>query len=306
MAFHARILIAFLLSIHFSKIGAVQISVGTTSLDSPQDQCSNIQEFSCINDFCDPFAGNKCRNGGNPSQYCSPGLICALPQQYHCLENTITAEGKHSTPNATRGTPKHFSCLSVQSFDKPVVVWENDDCTGQSCFIPNNGNYETWEQGAQGNCVDIGVASSVETVPCLAAGQGTANYPSTGGFLRGEQVWVGGEYGMPVSFDESSACMAYNTAPEPESIPVNDTSPPLGDLSQQYLSGITDYGDPDIVDKREADLHKRANQFTTALRQGELSCYQCLSMVVFLGGYMFFNARSAIFLRRRLTMTHSL
>ena len=181
-------------------------------------------------------------------------------------------------PDASHGTPKHFSCLSVQNFDTPVVVWETATCTGKSCFIPSAGEYLTWQSGAQGNCVDIGVEVPVQTVPCLAAGQGSAAYPSGGGFPQGQNLEVGGDYGMPVAFDNSNTCTAYTNSPPPAAIPVNSTNPPIADIGQKYSSGQPDTSDPDIVDKRDIVLYKRANQYTAALREGKL----CVLFLLFL------------------------
>ena len=91
---------------------AIQIFAGTSKLGGSGDTCGNIQEFSCINDICDPDAGSadngRCRNGDDSGGTCAPSTQCSTPTPGHCLENTISAPGLHGMPSN-----KHFYCVNV-------------------------------------------------------------------------------------------------------------------------------------------------------------------------------------------------
>ena len=282
MSFYSTIPRALLLSLFLaSRVTAVLISAGTSTLSGTNDQCSDIQEFSCINDFCDQQAGTgatsggQCRNGDATSTPCTAGQYCGKPTAGHCLENTISESGLHAMPNSSQGTPKHFYCVSVTSFDKPVVLWENNDCTGQSCFVPNAGQFATWSRGAQGNCVEIDPVTPVNTTACIAAGQ-TSTFPPNGGFPSSVPEPVGGNYGLPAAWDNSNECNALVGSASPASIPVNNTLPPAIDASQRYQSNITADQGFDVSDlyKRHGVLAKRANPVTQALRDGTYSVLQ--------------------------------
>ena len=258
-----------------TTVPAVQISAGTSTLSGTNDKCSDIQEFSCINDICDQQAGSgstsggECRNGDASSTPCDAGAFCGKPTAGHCLENTISETGLHAMPNKSQGTPKHFYCVSVTSFDKPVVLWENDDCTGQSCFVPSTGQFTTWSRGAQGNCVEIDPVTPVNTTACISAGQ-KSTFPPNGGFPSSVPEPVGGDYGLPAAWDNSNECNALLGSSTPASIPTNDTLPPAIDASERYQSNITanqGFGINDLY-RRDGLLAKRANPVTQALRDG--------------------------------------
>lgn len=258
-----------------TSTSAVQISAGTSTLSGTNDQCSDIQEFSCVNDICDQQAGlgssigGNCRNGGASSTACTAGQFCGKPTAGHCLENTITESGLHAMPNKSKGTPKHFYCVSVSNLDKPVVLWENNDCTGKNCFIPSAGQFATWSRGAQGNCVEIDPVTPVNTTACIAAGQ-KSTFPPNGGFPSSVPQAVGGDYGLPAAWDNSNECNALLGSSTPASIPTNDTLPPAIDASERYQSNITDnqgFGLSNLY-RRDGILVKRANPVTQALRDG--------------------------------------
>lgn len=244
-----------------SLASAIQISAGTSTLGGAKDTCGGIQEFACINDICDPYAGpahnGRCRNGDG--SICDPGVLCNKPTAGHCIENTISAPGSHSMPANARkqGTDKHFTCVSVTEYDKPAVIFEKFDCTGKACFIPGNGQWKTWASGSQGNCVVIDSPDAVSVPPCLAAGQSGKYPPSGQGFPSDVNEWVGGIYGMPQAFVNTQVC---NTVPDnvwPAPIPKDQTSPPQGDINQQYRSNFPALGDFDPNDYGKRSIQKR-------------------------------------------------
>ena len=254
-----------LLSLFFhllSIASAVQIFGGTYTLSGQNDRCGNFQEFSCVNDQCDPYAGpfnqGECRNGAAPGKPCAPNAYCDTPMEGRCLETTVSLPGNHSTPGPGQGTPKHFFCVSVTSYYTPVIIWENDDCTGQSCFIPDNGEFVTWSRGQLANCAQIDPQTAVSTLPCIAAGQ-SGIFPPQGGFPSNVPVTVGGSAGLPVAFDNSHTCDVPHELPP--SIPVDTAGPPAtsDDPSTEYSSGITD---TDGIDQ----LYKRSD-YSVSVRQ---------------------------------------
>lgn len=257
------------------RVVAVQISVGTSTLSGANDQCSDIQEFSCINDICDQQAGigassgGKCRNGDAAWLACTAGQFCAKPTAGHCLENTISEGGTHAMPDKSRGTPKHFHCASVTNLDVPVILWENNDCTGKSCFIPGAGQFATWSRGAQGNCVEIDPVTPVNTIACVSAGQ-KSSFPPNGGFPSGVPEIVGGDYGLPAGWENSNECSALTGSAAPASIPVNNPWPPEIDDSLRYQSGVTNADGFDLSNlyRRNGILVKRKNPITQSLRDG--------------------------------------
>lgn len=214
-----------------------------------------------MNDICDPLSGfgaqGTCRNGDRDWKDCKPSQSCSQPTAGHCLESIISAAGLHAMPDSSVGTPKHFNCVNVQNLNVPVILWENTDCTGKSCFIPTNGNFGTWAHGEQGNCVEIGVTTPVNTTACLLPGQ-TSQFPVQGGFPSDVPEAVGGNYGLPVSTDNTQECSALS--PPPAALPQNTTSPPeLSTSDLIYHSGLTG---TDGIDP--SDLGKRFIRGTTA------------------------------------------
>ena len=277
--FSATLLLTLSVCILASSVAAVQIYVGTTTLSKESDTCGDTQEFACIYDICDPAAGSqtggRCRNGDASGTTCAPNDYCGFPTVGHCLENTISADGRHSMPANARnqGTDKHFHCLNVLNLDKPVIVWENYDCTGQSCFIPQSGYLNTWSIGAQANCVEINSENPINTVPCLVPGL-ASNAPFSGSYEQGHNVPSGGDYGFPQDFTQSTTCdhLPADTQGDPTS---HLTDPPVGDFSSAYiLNDDTNY-DGGIIDRRDRSSRVKratANDLTPAraLRAGEL------------------------------------
>ena len=256
----------------FPLASAIQIFAGTTALGGINSQCGNIQEFSCIHDICDPYAGvahnGRCRNGDDSSGTCQPNAACSVPTPGHCLENTISAAGIHSMPSN-----KHFYCVSVTEFDKATVIWANSDCTGRSCFIPGNGDYNTWALGVQGNCIDVGVEVPTNTTPCLSPGQ-TGLFPPNGGFPSSIPEPVGGEYGLPVAFLNSHSCDQLSASVEPAAIPQNTTGPKAGDFTDWWHSNVTiTDGDTSELDTRELVDRQGKQPSTKALRDGMVSTF---------------------------------
>ncbi|KAL8992288.1 MAG: hypothetical protein Q9169_007217 [Polycauliona sp. 2 TL-2023] len=237
--------VAWLLAYLCSLGSAIQIFVGTSTLGGARDTCEDIQEFSCINDTCDPYAGTdhngRCRNGGNRDGTCPAATLCNEPGKDQCIENTISADGLHRMPTAKA---KHFYCAAVTEFDKPAVMYEKQDCTGKACFIPGNGQYVPWSRGAQANCIVINPTVPANVPPCLAAGQ-NGLYPPQGGFPSDKTESVGGDYGLPAAFDNSLVCRPkYETFPPP--ISRDGYDPLAGDIKDQYISGITSTGGLDV------------------------------------------------------------
>ena len=261
---------ALLLSLPLAPtISGVLISAGTSTLSGTNDQCSDIQEFSCVNDICDEqvgtgsTSGGNCRNGDAPLTPCTAGSFCGKPTAGHRLENIISETDLHAMPNKSQGTPKHFYCVSVTTLDKPLVLWENNDCTGQRCFVPSAGQFATWSRGAQGNCVEIDPETPMNTTACIAAGQ-TSTFPPNGGFPSSVPEPVGGDYGLPAAWDNSDECNALVGSSSPPSIPTNNTLPPEVEASERYQSNITaNQGfSLDNLYKRDGVLAKRANPVT--------------------------------------------
>ncbi|KAL8941818.1 MAG: hypothetical protein Q9216_002018 [Gyalolechia sp. 2 TL-2023] len=149
----------------------------------------------------------------------------------------------------TEGTAKHFYCAKVLEFDKPAVLYQKPDCTGEACFLPGEGTYLAWAHGAQANCILIDPQPSVTVPPCLLPGQNTL-YPSNGGFPSGVPENVGGEYGVPAAYADSRVCSPRDEGILPPPIQRDPYDPPAGDLSQQYQSGLTATGP---VDSSELD-----------------------------------------------------
>ena len=176
-------------------------------------------------------------------------------------------------PHGSGMTAKHFLCVNVIDLDKPVVLWETPDCTGKSCFIPTSGHFNTWSNSDQGNCVQINPNPPVDSTPCLAAAQG-GPYPFQGGLPRDGHLSVGGDYGLPVSFQNSHSCDNINLPPP---IPLDNSNPPDGDYSQAVHPDTSDLDGigPDDLDADDANnkrrarrLRKRANPASLALRKG--------------------------------------
>ena len=262
-------LIITLLCISIRSTFATQIFIGTSQLDGLNDLCGDYQEFACVDDICDPSAGSasngRCRNGDDPNETCQPNTDCSTPTKGHCLENTVSLKGLHSTPAKAKnqGTDKHFYCVTVSNYNDPVIIWQNNDCTGSSCFVPGNGAYLTWDFGAQANCLDIAPETPVKTVPCLSPGE-HGKGPFGGGFPAGLSIPVGGNYGPPVSYDNSNTCTSiWNQVPDfqgDSKIP----NPPEGDTSQAYTV------DDDGLDTSDDVLDRRASTTPVqALRKGE-------------------------------------
>ncbi|KAL8883079.1 MAG: hypothetical protein Q9198_000002 [Flavoplaca austrocitrina] len=239
---------------------ATQIFAGTSTLKGSKDTCQDTQEFSCVNDTCDPrtgFAYNaRCRNGDNPDGTCDPGTLCNSSKAGRCIENTISSKGFHHTPTRAEGSEKHFYCVNVLEYDKPAVIYEKADCTGKSCFIPGEGHWRTWANGAQANCIDIDPGTPVSVPPCLAPGQG-GKWPPTGGFPSDLALPVGGNNGLADSFADSHTCEVPPDDVWPALIETDSYKPPTGDVNQQYQSGITDNGDLDVgqLDTRALRAH---------------------------------------------------
>ena len=185
---------------------ATQIWVGSGSISDSDSKstCSHVQEFSCNNDICDNCAGaatgGRCRNGDNSGGTCPPGTLCNKPTAGHCLENTFCSPGKHAMPSN-----KHFRCISVKGLDnsQPVIAYQNADCTGASCFMISNGEFDTWGGSNRfWNCIDTNPASAIDTVPCRSAGErdhvgSTPTNGQNGGYPLGQSVVVGGPSGTP-------------------------------------------------------------------------------------------------------------
>ena len=237
-----------LLSFLSSIVSSVSIQSGTSDLKGASDTCTNRQEFSCLNNQCDPSSS-------------APGGSCAAGGSIKCLDSIVTAHGNHAMPDGSKGqgTDKHFTCVSVTSFDTPVVIWETTDCTGKSCFIPGEGSYATWSLGAQANCVEIAPGPPVNTTPCLSPGE-TGIRPPNGGFFNTRQVAVGGDYGLPADFTNSLVCQTnlvdVNTIAGVSIIP-----PPSLDVSQAYIAPDADSNDGE-VDKRTFTSSGRINRRT--------------------------------------------
>ena len=263
----------------FKSVSAVQIFAGTSTLGGVNDQCGDIQEFRCVNDNCDPLAGSlnggKCRNGDAASKTCDPGSNCGSPTAGHCLENTISAPGIHGMPDKTVGTPKHFTCVNVQNLDKPVVLWEKNDCTGSSCYIPSAGHFVTkWPRAAQGNCVEIDPVTPINTTACIAAGQ-KDHIPPNGGVDGDAFEVVGGDYGLPAFWETTYECNPLPDNAIPAPIPVNDTKPQaLKADSERYFSDISENDGVSVNDiGKRGELVKRANPVTQSLRDGECAVH---------------------------------
>ena len=248
-----------LLGYIFSSSSGIQIWVGADDLPDTDSTCGNIQEFSCIGDTCDPFDdaahNGACRNGGARDVPCSPGQQCSSPKKDHCLENTISRAGNHSMPTSAVGTPKHFTCMNVENFDTPAIVYQTPDCGGYHCFIPGNGSYSLSFTGSSANCIVIAPPQPVLSWPCLSAGQ-TRNdqYPEQGGFRRDNFVYVGGDYGMPASWSYNTLSCDALSDPLPQMV-LNNTAPPTGSTAYTYVSDLTgaDIGNTSDLDLCGAD-----------------------------------------------------
>lgn len=175
--------VAFFSASHIFFSSALQVKVGSDIPfeinGSGYNQCEHVQEFACNNDICDVCAGSatdgRCRNGSNDTT-CAIGTLCNIPDAGHCLENTWCTPGKHTMP--TLGTPKHFRCVSVRGLDaeQALVIYSNNDWTGDTCFIDGNGVWSTPNEDE---------ANSIDVVQ-----RGTGNFKScyfSGGNADGEQ-----------------------------------------------------------------------------------------------------------------------
>ena len=249
-------------------VNSIQIFAGTSKLSGQSSTCLDIQEFSCIGDVCDSLAGpannGACRNGDATSVQCQPNNFCSTPTPGHCLENTISVQGIHGMPDN-----KHFYCVNVINFDKPAILWEKNDCTGNNCFIPAAGYFNTWAIGAQANCVEIDPKTPIRTTPCLSPGQNGV-FPPNGGFAAGVPEPVGGDYGLPASYTNSQTCSLIPNTSAAQPIPQNFKIPPAAGNFQlnPYRSNITDSDGIDELYRRSKRLGKRANAITRALRNG--------------------------------------
>ena len=236
------------LSFLASIVSSVSVQSGTSGLQGTSDTCQNRQEFSCLNNQCDPSSnapGGGCRAGGS----------------VNCLDSIVTAPGNHAMPDSSKGQgkDKHFTCVSVTSFDTPVVLWETTDCTGKSCFVPGEGSYATWALGAVANCVDIAPQTPVNSTPCLSPGE-TGIRPPNGGFISTVSVAVGGDYGLPADFTNTQVCSTNLV--DVNSIPgVSIIYPPNQDVSQAYIAPDADSNDGE-VDKRTFTASGRINRRT--------------------------------------------
>ena len=202
----------FLLCFLTGTTFATQIWVGSGSVSDSDgnSKCSSIQEFSCVNDVCDSCAGaatnGRCRNGGNSKGTCPPGTLCNKPDAGHCLENTFCTPGQHHMPGN-----KHFRCISAQGLTQPIIAYQNADCTGSSCFMESDGQYDTYGGSNKfWNCIDTNPANSVNTVPCRSAGQkdrpGSAPpNGQNGGTPLGTSVIVGGPSAPPPASSSAAA-----------------------------------------------------------------------------------------------------
>lgn len=153
--------VTFFSAIHISFSSALQVHVGDSNpiavIGAGYNYCDHVQEFACNNDICDVCAGSatdgRCRNGSNDTT-CAIGSLCNIPDAGHCLENTWCTPGKHTMP--TLGTPKHFRCVSVRGIDaeQVLVVYSNNDWTGDSCYIDGNGVWGTPNED-EANSIDV-------------------------------------------------------------------------------------------------------------------------------------------------------
>ena len=177
-------------------------------------------------------------------------------------------------PGKGQGTPKHFYCVTVTDYNVPAVIFQNNDCTGSSCFIPGAGNWQTWSSGAQGNCISIDPDTPINTTPCLAPGQ-DGEFPANGGFASDVPVPVGGDNGLPNSFANSHTCDTLEGSALPAPIARDAYNPPEGDVSTELQSGVTDLTGLDTtqLDPKVRRLTRRQAipQITTTakLRAGE-------------------------------------
>ena len=177
---------------------------------------------------------------------------------------------------------KHFYCVNIIDFDKPIVVWEKNDCSGKSCYIPGNGYWQAWASSEQANCVEIDPVTPINTTACLSPGQ-DGFFPPQGGFPSYLNLPVGGDFSLPAAYENSHTCDNLpDSAVPPQDSTVNDTAP-HGDLSQAYESGLDisldqSGADPSQFDRRstlaERALQERALQLLTStktIRSGESS-----------------------------------
>ena len=222
-------------------VHSVFIQTGTSTLHGVADSCTNRQEFECMNNVCDPVvkeldvAGATCNfnHGGQ-----------------RCLESTVAATGTHAMPDNAKdqGTSKHFYCLLVSSYNVPVVVFETSDCTGRSCFIPGDGSYSLWDLGAQGNCLIIAPQTEIWTGPCLSPGEKGVT-PFSGGFVAGVEMPIGGNAGLPASYNNTETCVsAPATVTDPPIIYY--PTPPIADISTAVWFPFDNSADNGQLDKR--------------------------------------------------------
>lgn len=144
---------------HLLLVKGFEIKAGTTKVSDSTwiFDCGDIQEFSCVNDVCDQCAGpnhrGRCRNGAD----CAPGQLCDKTPG-HCLEDKFCTDGRHKMPTSDVGTPKHFRCLDVQFLDagKVIVIYENADFTGDSCFLNGTGAWAS-PNDVLANAVDTNI-----------------------------------------------------------------------------------------------------------------------------------------------------
>ncbi|KAL9609593.1 MAG: hypothetical protein Q9167_005651 [Letrouitia subvulpina] len=72
----------------------------------------------------------------------------------------------------TLGTPKHFRCVSVKGIDpsQALIVYQNIDYTGDSCYIDQNGVWGT--DGILANSIDVLSRGSGNFRKCYSSGGG--------------------------------------------------------------------------------------------------------------------------------------
>lgn len=72
----------------------------------------------------------------------------------------------------TLGTPKHFRCVSVRGIDlsQALIIYKNNDYTGDSCYIDQNGVWGTG--GILANSIDVLPRGSGNFKRCYSSGGG--------------------------------------------------------------------------------------------------------------------------------------
>ncbi|KAI9681211.1 MAG: hypothetical protein M1817_002493 [Caeruleum heppii] len=181
-----------LLGLAANCVVSTQVWGGNHDLEYDSN-CGVTQEFSSVNDICDPCAGaatnGRCRNGDNSGGTCPALTNCGQPTVGHAIENTICAPGRH-----IMAPGKRFRCVRATNYTVPAIVYENRDCTGKACFIPGNGAFDV---RFVAHCVDINPAAEVNAVPCEGEKGESTGGEAGGGFPFGIPVLVGGPVGLP-------------------------------------------------------------------------------------------------------------